>query len=80
VRASGFPSVILHGFGTMARTLEALNRGVFAGDVTRLKKWSCRFTRPLVLPGKAGVYVLGNEVFVGVAHGGPAYLVGQFAT
>jgi MaoC like domain len=79
-RASGFPSVILHGFGTMARTLEALNRGVFAGDVTRLKKWSCRFTRPLVLPGKAGVYVLGHEVFVGVAHGGPAYLVGQFET
>jgi hypothetical protein len=77
-RASGFPNVILHGFGTMARAIEGLNRGVFAGDVTRLKKWSCRFTKPLVLPGKAGLYVKGNEVFVGVAPGGPALLVGTF--
>jgi hypothetical protein len=79
-RASGFPNVILHGFGTMARTIEGLNRGVFSGDVTRLKKWSCRFTRPFVMPGQAGVYVLGNDVFVGVAPGGPAYLVGSYET
>jgi hypothetical protein len=77
-RASGFPSVILHGFGTMARAIEGVNRGVFAGDVTRMKKWSCRFTKPLVLPGKAGLYVKGNDVFVGVAAGGPAFLVGSF--
>lgn len=77
-KASGFPNVILHGFGTMARAIEGINRGVFAGDVTRLKKWSCRFTKPLVLPGRAGLYVKGNEVFVGVAPSGPAYLVGTF--
>lgn len=77
-RAFGFSSVILHGFGTMARAIEGLNRAVFAGDVTRLKKWSCRFTKPLLLPGKAGLYVRGHEVFVGVAAGGPAYLVGSF--
>jgi hypothetical protein len=77
-KASGFPNVILHGFGTMARAIEGVNRGVFSGDVTRLKKWSCRFTKPLVLPGKAGLYVKGNEVFVGVAPGGPAFLVGSF--
>lgn len=77
-RASGFPNVILHGFGTMARAIEGLNRNLFAGDPTRLKKWSCRFTKPLVLPAKAGLYTHGNEVFVGVAVGGPAYLVGTF--
>ena len=77
-RASGFPNVILHGFGTMARAIEGLNRSVFAGDPTRLKKWSCRFTKPLVLPSKAGLYTRGNEVFVGAAVGGPAYLVGSF--
>jgi hypothetical protein len=79
-RASGFPNVILHGFGTMARTLEALNRGVFGGDPNKLKKWNCRFTRPLVLPAATSVFVRGNEVFVGVAPGGAAYLVGNFET
>lgn len=77
-RASGFPNVILHGFGTMARTIETLNRGLFAGDVNRIKKWNCRFTKPLVLPAAAGVFVKGNDVFVGVAQGAPAYLVGSF--
>jgi hypothetical protein len=79
-RASGFPNVILHGFGTMARTVEGLNRGLFGGDVKRIKKWSCRFTKPMVLPAKAAVFVKDNEVFVGVAPGGPAYLVGSFET
>jgi hypothetical protein len=79
-RAAGFRNVILHGYGTMARTLEGLNRGLFGGDVTRIKKWSCRLTKPLVLPAKAAVLVKDNEVFVGVAPGGPAYLVGNFET
>lgn len=77
-RAFGFPNVILHGFGTMARAIEGVNRGVFAGDVTRIKRWSCRFTKPLVLPAKAGLYVRGQDVYVGVAKGGPAYLVGRY--
>jgi hypothetical protein len=77
-RASGFPNVILHGFGTMARAIEGLNASVLAGDPTRLKKWSCRFTKPLVLPAKAGLYTQGHEVFVGVAPGAPAYLVGSY--
>ena len=33
--AFGFRNVILHGFGTLARAIEALNRGLFAGDVPR---------------------------------------------
>lgn len=77
-RAFGFPNVILHGFSTMARAIEGINRSLFAGDVTRIQKWTCRFTKPLVLPARAGIYVRGNEVFVGVAVGGPAYLVGTF--
>lgn len=79
-RASGFPNVILHGFGTMARTIEALNKSVLNGNPAALKKWNCRFTRPLVLPAKASVFVRGNEVFVGVAPGGAAYLVGSYET
>jgi len=79
-RAAGFPNVILHGFGTMARAIEALNRTALEGDVTRLKKWSCRFTKPLVLPAEAGLYVRGNEVFVAKAQGEPAYLVGSYET
>ncbi len=31
-KAFGFRNVILHGFGTLARAIEALNRGLFAGD------------------------------------------------
>ncbi len=77
-RAFGFKNVILHGFGTLARAIEALNRGLFAGDVTALQEIDVRFTRPLVLPARVGVYVRGNEVWVGDAPGGPAYLEGRY--
>ena len=79
-RAFGFPSVILHGFSTMARAIEGLHRSLFAGDVHALASFDCRFTRPLVLPARVGLYVLGQQVFVGDAPGGPAYLVGSFET
>lgn len=77
-RAFGFRNVILHGFGTMARAIEALNRGLFAGDVNALSEIDVRFTRPLVLPARVGVYVRDNQVWVGDAPGGPAYLEGSF--
>lgn len=77
-RAFGFRNVILHGFGTLARAIEALNRGLFAGDVTALSEIDVRFTRPLVLPARVGVYVRGDKVWVGDAPGGPAYLEGTF--
>lgn len=77
-RAFGFKNVILHGFGTLARAIEALNRGLFAGDVDALAEIDVRFTRPLVLPARVGVYVLGDRVWVGDAPGGPAYLDGKF--
>jgi acyl dehydratase len=79
-RAAGFRNVILHGYGTFARTFEALNRGLFSGDATRLKVLDARFTRPLVLPHDVGFYVNGDEAYVGDAPGGPLYMSGRFET
>ena len=76
-RSFGFRNVILHGFGTMARAIEALNRRQFAGAVDRLASIEVRFTKPLVLPARVGVYVSqDNRLFVGDAKGGGAYLEG----
>ncbi|HJL18370.1 MAG TPA: MaoC/PaaZ C-terminal domain-containing protein [Sandaracinaceae bacterium LLY-WYZ-13_1] len=79
-RAFGFRNTILHGFGTMARAIEGMNRALFVGDVDALKEIHVRFTRPLVLPARVGLYVHDHEVFVGDAPGGPAYLTGTFVT
>lgn len=79
-RASGFKSTILHGFATMARAAEGLNRALFSGDVTRLAVLDVKFTRPLILPARVGLYVDGDQVFVGDAPGGPAYLVGTYTS
>jgi acyl dehydratase len=78
-RAAGFRGCILHGFGTLARTVEALNRRVFAGDPRALSSIEVRFVRPLVLPATVGVYVTrSGEAFVGDAPGGGAYLEGRY--
>jgi acyl dehydratase len=77
-RAAGFRSTILHGFATMARAIEGLNRARFAGDVTRLRTWDCRFTRPLLLPAQVGLYTQGDAAWVADAAGGPAYLSATF--
>jgi acyl dehydratase len=77
-RASGFKNTILHGFSTMARTIEGLNRSLFSGDTRAMSEFDCKFTRPLVLPARVGLYVTGKDVFVGDALGGPAYLTGSF--
>jgi acyl dehydratase len=77
-RAFGFKSVILHGFATLARTYEGLARHLYAGQVDRLATLDVKFTRPLVLPARVGLYVDGDAVFVGDAPGGPAYLTGRF--
>lgn len=94
-KASGFPNVILHGFGTFARCCEGLNRGLFGGDVRKLRVLDVKFTRPLVLPHETFVFVIdsrrrsaaalemdsrGREVYVGDAVEGPAYLSGTFET
>jgi hypothetical protein len=77
-KAFGFKNTILHGFGTMARAIEGLNRARFAGDVNALEEIDVRFTRPLVLPARVGLYLKGNNFWVGDAPGGPAYLEAKF--
>ncbi len=77
-KAFGFRSTILHGFATMARAIEGLQRTIFAGSVHALHVVDVKFTKPLVLPAKVGLYIRGEEIFVGDAPGGPAYLVGTF--
>lgn len=72
-RASGFRSVILHGFGTMARTWEILDR-----TQGGLRMLDVRFTKPLVLPGEAIVRVEGERVWVTPPEGGDAFLEGTF--
>lgn len=79
-RASGFKNCILHGFGTLARSIEAMNRALFAGDPSQLESIDVKFTRPLVLPAKVGLYVQGNDIYVGTGPGGPANLVGSYTT
>jgi hypothetical protein len=77
-RAMGHRSPILHGFATLARAIEGLQRALFAGDTDRLASIDVRFTRPLVLPARVGLYVDGRQLTVGDAPGGPAYLAGSF--
>ncbi len=80
-RASGFRNTILHGFATLAKAWEGMNRALWAGDVHRLTSIDVRFTRPLVLPARVGLYVDGEGgVFVGDAAGGPAYMTGTYET
>lgn len=77
-KASGFRGCILHGFGTFARAVESMNRTLFAGDPSRLTSIDVRFTRPLLLPARVGIYVKDDRVWVGDAPGGGAYLEGVF--
>lgn len=79
-RAFGFKNTILHGFATLARAIEGLNRARFAGNIDAIREIDVRFTRPLVLPARVGLYSIGDRVWVGDAPGGPAYLEGKFRT
>lgn len=79
-RAFGFRNTILHGFSTMARAMEGLQRTLFAGSVRAIRVLDIKFTKPLVLPAKVGLYAKGTSLWVGDAPGGPAYLVGTFET
>jgi len=78
-KASGFRNVILHGFGTFARSWEGIIRGVLGGDVRAVTSFEGRFTRPLVLPHEIGLYTVGREIYVGDNPGGPAYMTGRYS-
>ena len=81
-RAAGFRGAILHGFGTFARAFEALTQQRLGGDPHALRQIEARFTRPLVLPGRVGVYVgpAPGQLWVGDAPGAEAYLTGTYET
>ncbi len=76
-RAFGFKNTILHGFSTMARAWEGVQRHLWVGT-REIAAWDVKFTRPLVLPARVGLYVAGDTVAVGDAPGGPAYMLGTF--
>jgi hypothetical protein len=74
-KAFGFRGVILHGFGTMARAIEALVASELGGDPTRLRVFDCQFTKPLHLPREVSVFVTKDkQLFVGDRVGGDFYL------
>lgn len=78
-RASGHPTPILHGFSSMARSLEAVHNELWGGDHLRMMSYNVRFTNPLRLPGEVGVFVNDdNELYMGGAVGGKAFLAGSF--
>jgi hypothetical protein len=76
-RSLGHRGPIVHGFNTMAHAIEVLNKNLWAKDVTQLKSFSIRFTRPMLMPGGAGVYLdAENNLYVGDGPEGPAYALG----
>lgn len=79
-RAFGFKNRILHGFATMARAYEGVVRKGLAGEIGKLSTFDVKFTRPLVLPARVGLYTQGGELWVGDAPGAPAYLAGSYQT
>jgi acyl dehydratase len=81
-RFAGFRGAILHGFASMARAIESLNRAVFVGDPQAMTSLDVRFLRPLVLPARVGVYAdrLARSLWIADGPDGPAYLSGQYST
>ena len=78
-RSAGFRGCVLHGFGTFAIAASAVVRRQLSGDASALRALDVRFTRPLLLPARVGVYVTtAGEIFVGDAPGGTAYLAGRY--
>jgi acyl dehydratase len=81
-RAFGFRNTILHGFGSMAKAWEGLVRSRYGGSVTAIREFDVKFTKPLVLPAKVGLYLQGTEeperdrFWLAVAPGATPYLSG----
>jgi acyl dehydratase len=82
-KLAGFRGIILHGFATAALATEAVIAGRWLGDTSRLGGLEVRFTRPLVLPARVGVFLGPPDdqgrlpLAVGVAPGGEAAMLGH---
>lgn len=77
-RSAGFRAPILHGFGTFARVVQVAADHMAGRDPYRLTQIEARFTKPLVLPARVGVFVEDERLYVGDAAGSEAYLTGSF--
>jgi acyl dehydratase len=77
-RSFGYKGPILHGFASMAYAFETLKRALFGGATDAIRSVDVRFVRPLVLPAAVGVYVEGNQLFLG-SRGEPAFLTGSYS-
>jgi len=78
-RLSGFPSIFLHGFSSMARVAEILIKNRLSGRVDYLQSLDVRFVRPLMLPNAVSVFMYKDEIWLGHTPGGAAYLSGRFS-
>lgn len=80
-RLSGFPRTILHGFGALAWSFEGLVNGRLSGRVRAVTALNARFSRPLLLPGQASLFVgPSHHIVLGDGPGGVAYLEGSYET
>jgi acyl dehydratase len=79
-RAFGVGRPILHGFAIMARAMESLARVVAGGDVGPVAVVDVRFSRPLPLGVRVGLYLDAGTrtLYVADAPGGRPYLLGSF--
>ena len=64
----------------MARTVESLNRRMWSGRADRIAAFDARFVRPLLIPGRPGVFAdYRGGVWTGDAPGGPASFIGEYS-
>ncbi len=86
-RAMGFSNVINHGFSTLARTYESVRRQIYRGQPAPFATFEARFTKPLILPARVGVFAdaalaehshAERRVYVARSLGAPMYLDGRF--
>ncbi len=81
-RAFGFRNTILHGFGSMAKAWEGLVRSRYGGSTNSIRVFDVKFTKPLVLPAKVGLYLQATDdpavdrFWLAVAPGASPYLSG----
>lgn len=81
-KSMGFQTTILHGYATMSKAIEAIIKHCLNGQIDQFKAIDIRFTAPLNIPGKAGVFVSPSdtgEFYVGSAAGGKAYMIGKWS-
>ena len=78
-KLAGFRGCILHGFASLALVYEAFARARCAGRPHAIQRLNIRFSRPLRLPARVGIYTTphDNAIFLGDAPGAPPYLQGS---